>query len=153
MNEATHTNSPLTFDKNHMISKGIIQLHEGITISYPQGTLPINMEVWENIPFYTWSLYLALLNAQVFSRSSANRPNIMYRDEQRGTNSRGESVTFGRVIVDCGYTKLFPGTHLHLSLLPSSALIIYLLFRLLETNERNSRLCYQYYRMVGWATR
>lgn len=84
---AVTTDNPLTFLKNHPMAQGIESLYEGVTISYPQQALPPEIKV--------------------FGRSSAGRPNIMYVDERPGKDSQGNPVTLGRIVIDCGFTKLF----------------------------------------------
>lgn len=68
---------PGTFKKHHPIMRGINKLYEGNTICYPT-SVPAPLKV--------------------LATSSNNHPNIMYVDETPST---------GRVIIDCGFTKLY----------------------------------------------
>lgn len=76
---AANCNTPLTFSKVHPITRGISKLYEGYTICRPNiSPLPPSVKS------------LAI--------SSANHPNIMYVNETSGS---------GRVVIDCGFTKLY----------------------------------------------
>ena len=77
MRSAADCTLPRTFSKSHAIMTGINTLYEGITICRPN-----------RVPF----------PLKVLATSSSNHPNIIYVDR---TN------TTGRVIIDCGFTKLF----------------------------------------------
>eukprot|EP00656_Telonema_subtile_P055937 TRINITY_DN8825_c0_g1_i1.p1 TRINITY_DN8825_c0_g1~~TRINITY_DN8825_c0_g1_i1.p1 ORF type:complete len:1950 (-),score=403.34 TRINITY_DN8825_c0_g1_i1:127-5976(-) len=72
-----------TFDKNHLVTSGITRLYEGTTISYP---------------------LVGLGDLQVMATSSDGHPVICYADNQ----PRGKLAnTRGRVMVDCGFTRLW----------------------------------------------
>ena len=74
---AADCSSNSTFYKSHPIATGINNLYEGITICRPTATPD---------------------PIKVLATSSANHPNIMYVDETK---------TSGRIIIDCGFTKLY----------------------------------------------
>jgi hypothetical protein len=80
---AANCSKPQTFRKMHPVLRGIQKLYEGVTISHPSPAIP---------PF----------PVKVLATSSSNHPNIMYVDEENGREGR-----HGRVIIDCGFTKLF----------------------------------------------
>eukprot|EP01113_Clastostelium_recurvatum_P038412 TRINITY_DN5751_c0_g1_i2.p1 TRINITY_DN5751_c0_g1~~TRINITY_DN5751_c0_g1_i2.p1 ORF type:complete len:596 (+),score=205.17 TRINITY_DN5751_c0_g1_i2:57-1790(+) len=65
----------------HLITSGIVNLHEGITICYPTNTDRL----------YT------------LGTSSNNHPCVSYADYGQGLTS--DNV--GRIVVDCGYTKMY----------------------------------------------
>jgi len=72
-----------TFDGKHLVTSGITQLYEGTTVSYP---------------------LVGLGDLQVLATSSDGHPVICYADNQ----PRGKLVTTrGRVMVDCGFTRLW----------------------------------------------
>jgi hypothetical protein len=74
---AANCHNSLTFSKLHPIMTGINKLYEGVTICHPTA-VPSPL--------------------RVLATSSANHPNIIYVDE---------TATTGRIIIDCGFTKLF----------------------------------------------
>jgi len=65
------------FDKNHSIAYGLRNLHEGITICSPQNTHK---------------------DFKHFAYNSNNEPLVTYAEENED---------HGRIILDCGFTKLF----------------------------------------------
>jgi hypothetical protein len=72
-----------TFDGKHLVTSGITQLYEGTTISYP---------------------LVGLGDLQVLATSSDGHPVICYADNQ----PRGKlATTRGRIMVDCGFTRLW----------------------------------------------
>ena len=73
----TDATQALTFDANHELFHGVINLYEGVTICYPDKN-PAPLKVVGN--------------------NSSGHPNIMCLDQQDG---------HGRMVVDCGFTKLF----------------------------------------------
>ena len=78
MRSATDCSNKCTFSKSHPIMTGVNKLYEGHTICRPSPT---------KVPF----------PLEVLATSSAGHPNIMYVDEISSS---------GRVIIDCGFTKL-----------------------------------------------
>ncbi len=77
---AANCSNNTTFSKSHPVSTGINSLYEGITICRPT-SVPAPLKV--------------------LATSSANHPNIMYVDEHM------TAANSGRVIIDCGFTKLY----------------------------------------------
>jgi len=63
---------------DHTISYGLRNLHEGITICHPD-------KIHKDFT--------------IFAYNSNNEPLIVYADENEN---------HGRIIVDCGFTKLYP---------------------------------------------
>lgn len=81
MKSAVNTLNALSFDRNHPIATGLDTIYEGCTICFPDKVLsPV----------------------KVFATSSARKPNIMYVEKEAA------SPNTGAIIIDCGYTKLFP---------------------------------------------
>ena len=76
---AADCSNMLTFSKSHPIMTGVKNLYEGNTISHPN-KIPLPSPI------------------KVLATSSANHPNIMYVDE---------TEISGRVVIDCGFTKLY----------------------------------------------
>lgn len=70
-----------TFSQNHQIMTNVNLLYEGYTISYPDTTLPA---------------------MKVIAVNSENKPVIFTKEKTVNSNQ-------GRVIVDCGYTKVRQG--------------------------------------------
>jgi len=66
-----------TFLPNHIITTGVPELYEGITICYPSSSHP---------------------EVKVLGHSSDGNPVILYADK----NLQGR----GRIVIDCGFTKL-----------------------------------------------
>jgi len=79
MRAAADCSQKLTFSRSHPIATGLNNLYEGFTICYPTSTpQPL----------------------KILATSSSGRPNIMYVEE-------GKNKSSGRVVIDCGFTKLF----------------------------------------------
>jgi len=67
----------------HLITSGITKLHEGVTISYPKENRSKILEV--------------------LATSSNNHPAIMFAENGEGKLAANR----GRIVVDCGFTKLY----------------------------------------------
>jgi hypothetical protein len=77
MKADTNATKALTFDSNHEIFHGIMNLYEGVTICYPNKK-PDPLKV--------------------VGTNSSGHPNVMCLDQD---------YSHGRMVVDCGFTKLF----------------------------------------------
>jgi len=78
---APNCSGSATFMKSHPIATGLTNLYEGITICHPTST-PNPLKILAN--------------------SSSGHPAILYVDEEKSP-----TICSGRVIIDCGWTKLF----------------------------------------------
>lgn len=90
LTKARTCEGPGTFNQNNPIFSNMDQLFEGDTISFPKSEEEISSHV------------------KILARSSHGKPVILY-SEQRSSTKGPNAISFGRVIIDCGFTKLFPG--------------------------------------------